>query len=328
MTKAKPEQPIEARTTANYLYLSQQSGAGPSSSQQNILLRVSYRPVCQEFRSALLLNVYGSRRFDGRWAIAEIAIQRAGLQEADVKELSSLTFYLSPDGYPTPQQKAIPQPVAMWLFGNQRTLVACLEDTRRRPLVSWMERARREEPDPHLHNVVYRMRNDKRSVILGKKKQRSIWPNLKPDEPSKSHFLFRYPASLKAPIRKPVPVGSLLSAGRLSGSSQKAQRQLDQTKHTKQFKIILPETSDLRTLGYRIQGTSRPERWRILMDQALPALGLKKVVATISGHRKRALSQTEGALRYSYALGEWEHDLQRLKTEVYPKYRWQFTWPS
>ncbi len=319
-------QTLDVRTTLSHAYLRTEPNASPSGFGTHELFSVPYRRICKDYQPVLPLNVYAGRRADGRLVLAEIAIPRAGLREADLKELSHLNFYLSPDGYPSPQHKKIFQPVSMWLFGNNQALIACLRGTRTMSLKDWMELARQEEPDLHLHAAVIRARKGDYSILLRQKKKKATWPNLEPMNPKRSLSLFRYEESLKAPPR-PSPTGILTSVGKVGSSSSKSRRNSAEMSKTEKSHVSLPESSDLRHCGYRIHGISRSRRWQILMHEAIPKLGLKKVAATIAGHRRRALSQTDGAYRYAHAVGEWEHDLERLKREIYPKHRSEFSWP-
>ncbi|MDP9477111.1 MAG: hypothetical protein M3R38_15755 [Actinomycetota bacterium] len=88
-----------------------------------------------------------------------------------------------------------------------------------------------------------------------------------------------------------------------------------------------PET-ELHVLGYRITGRTREQRWRVLVTVAVPRLGLKEVAETIAGHCKGRKRQRNGRERFSYAIAEWEHDLDRLKRELYPGHRPRFAWPT
>jgi hypothetical protein len=88
-----------------------------------------------------------------------------------------------------------------------------------------------------------------------------------------------------------------------------------------------PETA-LHALGYRITGQTRAARWRVLDDDAIPALGLQQVVETIASHVRLRKSQRDGRFRYRHAITEWEHDLARLKAERWAKLTYRFPWPS
>ncbi len=83
----------------------------------------------------------------------------------------------------------------------------------------------------------------------------------------------------------------------------------------------------LYQLGYKITGRSRPERWRILKGQAVPALGLEEVVRTIASHCRTRKRQRGGRKKYAHAISEWEHDLDRLKREFYSNHHPRFVWP-
>lgn len=68
--------------------------------------------------------------------------------------------------------------------------------------------------------------------------------------------------------------------------------------------------SALAACGYRIIGLSREQRWRVLIDIAIPQLGRSQVIEHIEW-----LVQTRSmqARDYSHAVREWEYDLKRLR---------------
>lgn len=84
----------------------------------------------------------------------------------------------------------------------------------------------------------------------------------------------------------------------------------------------------LRRQGYQITGLNRARRWTILIGDAIPALGLREVVETIAMLVRTRKAQRGGRARYANAIAEWEHDLARLRTEVYDRSVHQFRWPS
>lgn len=86
--------------------------------------------------------------------------------------------------------------------------------------------------------------------------------------------------------------------------------------------------TDLLKLGYKISGMSRPERWLILSAVAVPRLGLEEVTRTIANHIRLRKTQVGGADKYSYGIGEWEHDLARLRSTYYLGSAADFYWPS
>ena len=88
-----------------------------------------------------------------------------------------------------------------------------------------------------------------------------------------------------------------------------------------------PETP-LRKLGYQITGSTRTGRWLILSATAVPRLGLEDVVRTIAGHIRRSKSQVGGEEKYRSAIGEWEHDLSRLRLTYFRGATGNFRWPS
>ncbi|MBU8919080.1 hypothetical protein BGM25_23830 [Bacillus sp. FJAT-29953] len=113
----------------------------------------------------------------------------------------------------------------------------------------------------------------------------------------------------------------------------------DQTVHTFQWpsteishnpdpsshdQLVLNENSELKKLGYQITGLTRVKRWAIL-EKAVPTIGLKKVAYTIAYNVRLRKGQKNGPTKFSYAIGEWEYDLDKLKKTYYKK---DFTWPS
>ncbi len=87
---------------------------------------------------------------------------------------------------------------------------------------------------------------------------------------------------------------------------------------------VFKEQSNLNKLGYKITGMNREQRWLILTKRAIPELGLKEVVMTIASHVRNRKRQVEGTEKFRYAIGEWEHDLMRLKKDYYQA---DFIWP-
>lgn len=85
--------------------------------------------------------------------------------------------------------------------------------------------------------------------------------------------------------------------------------------------------TQLYEVGYKITGLSRSERWRILKDKAVPALGLEEVAGTIASHCRTRKRQRGGRERYAHAIAEWEYDLARLKREIYDSGPSRFYWP-
>ena len=88
--------------------------------------------------------------------------------------------------------------------------------------------------------------------------------------------------------------------------------------------LVFKEQSNLNKLGYRITGLNREQRWMILTKRAIPQLGLKEVVMTITSHVRNRKRQVDGTEKFRYAIGEWEHDLMRLKRDYY---KGDFIWP-
>jgi FtsZ-binding cell division protein ZapB len=84
------------------------------------------------------------------------------------------------------------------------------------------------------------------------------------------------------------------------------------------------EESELKKLGYQITNTSREKRWKVL-ETAVKQLGLRQVAYTIAQNVKLRKGQKGGEKKFSYAIGEWEHDLHKLKVTYY---KHDFTWPN
>jgi len=90
--------------------------------------------------------------------------------------------------------------------------------------------------------------------------------------------------------------------------------------------LELRERSRLKELGYDTT-KPRPVRWRVLTTKAVPELGLPKVAGMIAWFCKLKKRQRGGSQRFARAIGEWEHDLERLKRELYPQHSPRFVWP-
>lgn len=85
--------------------------------------------------------------------------------------------------------------------------------------------------------------------------------------------------------------------------------------------------SRLNELGYNTN-KSPSKRWQILTNRAVPELGLYKVANMIAWYCRSRKQQGGGRQKYHRAIAEWEHDLNRLKRELYPKYKADFHWPD
>lgn len=85
------------------------------------------------------------------------------------------------------------------------------------------------------------------------------------------------------------------------------------------------DETELHRLGYRITGLNRSQRWDVLVRRAIPKITLKEIVNTIARNVRLRKSQIGGSTKFSHAIGEWEHDLKRLKQEYYKS---NFTWPT
>lgn len=326
MVKRRREQhqPIRATMAGNRVSLRLEENAGPGTFLKHEAFAVTYRRISEEYRPPLALTVYGGRKKDGQLVIAELAAPREGLTENDLNELAHLSFYFWPNGNRNPKHEKVCRPASMWLFRGGKMLVACLNGTKKTWLAEWLEEARKERPDPQLYAVASEYRRAGRPVSLSHKRKSAAWRAGAPEKPLQSFYPFRGESALQPPTRRPA--GVLASAGAGVSSRSRPEPPVEATKNNT-VRLDLPERSELHRLGYKIGGLSRRERWRILTEEAVPRLGLEKVVRTIANHRRRALSQSGGATRYAYAIGEWEHDLARLKREVYPNHRPRFAWP-
>lgn len=87
---------------------------------------------------------------------------------------------------------------------------------------------------------------------------------------------------------------------------------------------LFSEQSELNEIGYRISGSTRTERWKVL-NQAVLELGLKKVVSIISANIRIRKKQSNGEPKYLHAIAEWEYDLNQLKEKYYYG---EFKWPE
>ena len=123
---------------------------------------------------------------------------------------------------------------------------------------------------------------------------------------------------VETPIQKPLPKQTKVT---FQWPSTEISQNPEQSSHDQ---LVLNENSDLKKLGYQITGLNRAKRWTIL-EKAVPSLGLKKVAYIIAHNVRLRKGQKNGATKFSYAIGEWEHDLERLKKIYYKK---EFTWPS
>lgn len=77
----------------------------------------------------------------------------------------------------------------------------------------------------------------------------------------------------------------------------------------------LAARSELTELGYNVRTMDRPQRWRVLLH-AVDEFGLNHVVWRLEGNIALRLKQKDGATKYAYAISEWRHDLDRLRTEL------------
>ncbi len=142
------------------------------------------------------------------------------------------------------------------------------------------------------------------------------------------------PTEKKRTITRPQPAASrqagasTLSTGAAKPASTFSWPSTDaeESKGTSDSDLDLRPESRLRQLGYDTN-QSRSARWRILTTKAVPEMGLPKVASLIAWFCRSRKQQKGGRQKFSRAIGEWEHDLARLKREVYPGYRPRFNWP-
>jgi len=102
--------------------------------------------------------------------------------------------------------------------------------------------------------------------------------------------------------------------------------EVEETKGGNDGEFALQARSRLNELGYNTK-ERRPVRWPILTDRAVPELGLPKVASMIAWFCRSRKQQRDGRRKFARAIGEWEHDLDRLEREVYPNHRPRFAWP-
>ncbi len=136
-------------------------------------------------------------------------------------------------------------------------------------------------------------------------------PALEPSDPSKG---------TEAGV---APVGTdNLASSAFSWPSTEAK----ETGGRSEGKYDLRDRSRLKELGY--DTTRAPSaRWRILTTEAVPELGLPRVAGLIAWFCRSRKAQRGGRQKFARAIGEWEHDLERLRREFYPSYRPRFNWP-
>lgn len=108
-------------------------------------------------------------------------------------------------------------------------------------------------------------------------------------------------------------------------SSITSSENLPKTSEYYDFNVGWRDETPLHRLDYKITGRSRHQRWQILINRAVPQLGLLEVSHTIANNCRIRKLQYDGVERYAHAIGEWEHDLARLKEHSYDS---SFFWPS
>jgi len=91
------------------------------------------------------------------------------------------------------------------------------------------------------------------------------------------------------------------------------------------------EQTELNKLGYNVarDGPSRHDRWQLLRTIIEGRqMTLQEVVGTIAWYCRERRKQHDGEIRFARAIGEWEHDLQLLKTTYYDPGPMRWSWPS
>lgn len=75
------------------------------------------------------------------------------------------------------------------------------------------------------------------------------------------------------------------------------------------------EESQLHALGYNISDLNSEERWDILVNVAIPILGVTSVVKTIISLASLRCRKIESAKKYIYSLTEWYNDIENIFKE-------------
>jgi hypothetical protein len=77
--------------------------------------------------------------------------------------------------------------------------------------------------------------------------------------------------------------------------------------------LTLSDESRLHSLGYQLTGLTRSQRWGVLVNMAIPKLGVDETIRTIQSLVNLRKNQKNGAKRYSNAIREWEWDIKQLQ---------------
>ncbi len=319
--------PISTTTGGRWTHLKLRGYFPPNRLREHACFSVLYPMIGGQGQTPLELRVYvGKTPEKGRLLVAGLSFPALQPGIEDVRELACLRFHFSPGGVLDLSADAVHQPAAVWVFGGGRILLACAEGSEEKKIEDWLAQARDGRRDRRLHGIILRNRRAARSW-LDEPKGWADWPKVTSEKPLKGLYPFRRDEPETA-AAVPRPAGVLAHvAGSGAGATPRRPEPTLEARKRGAARPDLPERSDLHRLGYRLGGLSRQERWRILIEEAVPRLGLEKVVRTIAGHRQRVLSQAGGATRYAHAVAEWEHDLERLKREVYVLHRLRFAWP-
>jgi hypothetical protein len=86
------------------------------------------------------------------------------------------------------------------------------------------------------------------------------------------------------------------------------------------------EVGFLRISGYQLTGMDHGERMNVLRRVTIPLHGLQKVAEEIANFVRLAKLRVKSD--WSYAIGQWELDLEVLWREEYPKHHSRFPWPE
>jgi len=143
--------------------------------------------------------------------------------------------------------------------------------------------------------------------------------------PEKGSAIPRFGTHLYSPfgtLPEKTPEKKQASPTRFSWPSTEA----EETRGGGESEYDLQDRSRLKELGYDTN-QSPSVRWSILTTRAVPELGLPKVAGLIAWFCRSRKQQRGGRQKFARAIGEWEHDLDRLKREVYPGYSPRFNWP-
>jgi hypothetical protein len=286
-----------------------------------------YRPLVASRRDPIRMRLHVGLRPDGKRVATHLSVHERDVSHEDLRELEGLTWHLSPIRDLDSNAVQISQPATKWTFSKD-VVLACLETERRKTPEEWLEEAGGEERDPILFAKALAVRKARRGVFM-QEKDRPVSEAGWVYKPKKALYLFRGKERPTPGRRIAAGASVFATTGREAERARSRPRSFPgQRGKSNAVRLDLPESSKLARLGYRIGGLSRAARWRVLTEEAIPRLGLKKVVRTIASHRRNRLMQSYGAERYAHALDEWAYDLEHLKREIYDLGRYDFDWPA